>query len=335
MAATIKDIAERTGLGLATISKYLNGGQVRPQNKVLIDEAIAKLHFVPNEFARSLKSNHSRTIGVVIPELSNTFITSIIARIEDILRQQNYAVIVCDCRSDVKREKDAISFLISKRVDGIIIMPTDSSGENLQPVLNESIPIVLVDRMIPKLNGQVCAVVVDNEDASRKMTAHLLDAGHRDIALILGPRDVYTAWTRWAGYRAAMEEAGVRINEKLVYYSDYTMQGGFTAMKTLLEQRPTAVFSTNYEMTIGAMIALNEARLSVPGDISLVGFDRFDLFGAISPELTLIQQPLGDISESVSNQMLSMLEQKKQLRQLVLLSAKLLHGESVRTIPLL
>lgn len=332
MAATIKDIAERTGLGLATISKYLNGGRVRPQNKVLIEEAIAKLHFVPNEFARSLKSNHSRTIGVVIPELSNVFITSIIARIEDMLRQQNYAVIVCDCRSDNKREKDAISFLINKRVDGLITMPTDPSGENLRPVLNESIPIVLVDRMIPKLSGEVCAVVVDNTDAAQKMTTCLLDAGHRDIGLILGSRNVYTAQKRWEGYRNAMELAGVPINEKLIRYSDYSMQGGFNAMKELLTYKPTAVFSTNYEMSVGAIIALNEAHLSIPADISMCGFDRFDLFGAITPELTLIKQPLHEISECAGNQMLRMLEQNKQLRQVVILSTKLLHGKSIRRL---
>ena len=129
-----------------------------------------------------------------------------------------------------------------------------------------------------------------------------------------------------------MEAAGVPINEKLVVYSDYTMQGGFTAMKALLHQHPTAVFSSNYEMTIGAIIALNEAHLSVPEDISLVGFDRFDLFGAINPELTLIKQPLREISECVGHLMLSMLEQKKQLRQLVILSTKLIRGDSIRNL---
>ena len=112
MAATMKDLARETGLGLATISKYFNGGNVREKNRLLIDAAVKKLHYAPNEVARSLKTQHSRVIGVVIPELSNVFITSIISTMEDILRRQDYAVIVCDCRSDPKREKAAVDFLL-------------------------------------------------------------------------------------------------------------------------------------------------------------------------------------------------------------------------------
>ncbi len=133
MSATVKDIARETGLGLATISKYLNGGNVRPKNKKLIDDAIKALHFVPNEFARSLRTRQSRTIGVLIPELSNAFITSIITTMEDLLRKQDYAVIVCDCRTDPQMEKEAVSFLMHKRVDGLINMPTDQTGAHLAP----------------------------------------------------------------------------------------------------------------------------------------------------------------------------------------------------------
>ena len=118
MPATMKDIARETGLGLATISKYFNGGQVRPYNNKLIEDAVKKLDYVPNEFARSLKTRHSRTVGVVIPELGNAFITSIITAMEDILRKHDYAVIVCDCRSDARREKEAVDFLIHNQPKG-------------------------------------------------------------------------------------------------------------------------------------------------------------------------------------------------------------------------
>ena len=136
MAATMKDLSRETGLGLATISKYFNGGNVREKNRVLIEAAVRKLHYVPNEAARSLKTQHSRVIGVVIPELSNAFITSIISTMEDILRKHDYAVIVCDCRSDEKREKEAVEFLMHRRVDGLINMATDSSGAHLKGALS-------------------------------------------------------------------------------------------------------------------------------------------------------------------------------------------------------
>ena len=143
MAATLKDLARETGLGLATLSKYFNGGTVREKNRVLIEAAVKKLHYMPNEVARSLKTQQTRVIGVIIPELSNAFITSIISSMEDILRKQDYAVIVCDCRSDAKREKEAVEFLLHRRVDGLINMATDTSGAHLKAALSAGIPVLV------------------------------------------------------------------------------------------------------------------------------------------------------------------------------------------------
>ncbi|HPJ03301.1 MAG TPA: LacI family DNA-binding transcriptional regulator [Candidatus Limiplasma sp.] len=334
MAATMKDIAKMTGLGLATISKYLNGGKVRPKNQKLIDDAVRELRFVPNEFARSLKTRQSRTIGVVIPELGNQFITSIITTMEDLLRQHDYAVIVCDCRTDAKREKDAVSFLIHKRVDGLINMPTDTSGEHLRPALDAGIPIVLVDRILKSFSGKVSAVVVDNVDAAEKAVRHLLEEGHQDIGLILGNERIYTTQKRREGYLNAYEEFHASPREELIRFSDYTMEGGYRQMKALLKlpAPPTAVFVTNYEMTLGAMIALNEAGLTVPDDISLIGFDKLDLFGAMFPNLTLVKQPQNAIGECVARQLLHMLSKTSEQShcQIITLSAQLQEGSSVK-----
>ena len=336
MAATMKDIAKMTGLGLATISKFLNGGKVKPQNKKLIEDAVKALHFVPNEFARSLKTSQSRTVGVVIPELGNQFITSIITTMEDILRKHDYAVIVCDCRTDAKREKEAVSFLVHKRVDGLINMPTDNSGEHLKPALDAGIPIVLVDRMLKAMTGRVSAVVVDNVDAAEKATRFLLEAGHDEIGLILGNEGIFTTQKRRDGYLNAYAEFDIKPREKLIRYGDYTMDGGYSSMKALLsmENRPTAVFVTNFEMTLGAMIALNEAALKVPEHISFIGFDKLDLFGAIFPNLTLVKQPQNAIGECVANQLLRLLADASSgpLHQIITLSTQLYEGGSTRKL---
>lgn len=336
MAATMKDIQKKTGLGLATISKYLNGGTVRPGNKKLIDDAVRSLHFVPNEFARSLKTRQSRTIGVVIPELSNAFITSIITTVEDYLRKHDYAVIVCDCRTDAKREAEAVSFLVHKRVDGLINMPTDPTGAHLGPAMAQGIPVVLVDRMLRPLSGSVSAVVLDNQDAAEKATSHLLDAGHRSIGLVLGNEGLFTTEMRRKGYLAAFQERGLAPDADLIRFSDYTMEGGYNAAKQLLAlpAKPTAIFLTNYEMTLGAMIALTELGLSVPADISVIGFDKLDLFGAVYPNLTLVRQPQIAIGECVAKQMLDLLApgEGAQAHQVITLSAQLLEGGSVKRL---
>ncbi len=272
MAATMKDLSRETGLGLATISKYFNGGTVREKNRVLIEAAVKKLHYVPNEVARSLKTQHSRVIGVVIPELSNAFITSIISTMEDILRKHDYAVIVCDCRSDVKREKEAVEFLMHRRVDGLINMATDTSGSHLKAALSAGIPVLLIDRLIDSLRGKVSAVVIDNVHAAGQAVQKLTKLGHRQIGLVLGSPNLFTTNQRLHGYLDALREAGVTPSEQYIRYGDYTLDGGYQAVLDLLSlrERPTALFVTNFEMTLGAMLALQHSCVRIPEDLSVI-----------------------------------------------------------------
>ncbi|WRS28633.1 LacI family DNA-binding transcriptional regulator [Oscillospiraceae bacterium MB08-C2-2] len=332
--ATMKDIAKETGLGLATISKYLNGGHVLDQNKAAIELAIEKLGYTVNEFARGLKTSRSRTVGVVIPELSNVFITSIITIVEEILRRSGYAVIICDCGSDPQREVEAVRFLLGKQVDGIISMPVSKDGMHLTAAFEKKLPVVLIDRMIYSLKDKVSAVLVDNVGASSHATSLLLEAGHREVGIILGPQDVYTSQQRLLGYSQIMLANGLLQDASLVVYSDYSVQGGYESMKRLL-RRPgmTAAFVTNYEMTLGAIIALNELGVQMPNQISLIGFDNQQLSRVIRPRLTIITQPLEGIGEAVAEILLTQLDEHGgHAPQVVTLSTDVLLGESIRKI---
>ena len=331
MSATIKDIAKMTGLGLATISKYLNGGTVREQNRALIENAVAALHYRPNDIARSLKTNHTKTIGVIIPELNNAFITSIITIIEDILRQHNYATIVCDCRSDPQREAEAVSFLLQKRVDGLINMPTCSDGSHLGMALEADIPIVLVDRLVESLNSRVSAVIVDNEAAVERGAGYLMALGHQRIGLVLGEENLYTTRCRKSGYLLAHQKQGIGVEDQMIRDGGYTLSGGYQAMRSLmaLRDRPSAVIVTNYEMTIGAMILLNEMDIKVPDDLSIIGFDKLDAIGGIFPHLSLITQPQNQIGVKTAQLMLSLINGKgSRKHQIITLSTQLLKRES-------
>jgi len=332
MAATMKDLSRETGLGLATISKYFNGGTVREKNRLLIDAAVKKLHYVPNEVARSLKTQQTRVVGVIIPELSNAFITSIISSMEDILRKHDYAVIVCDCRSDAKREKEAVEFLLHRRVDGLINMATDTTGAHLKAALSAGIPVLLVDRLIDALRGKVSAVVIDNAHAAGQAVRKLTRLGHRQIGLILGSPNLYTTNQRLTGYLDALREAGITPSEEYIRYGDYTMDGGYQATQALLklQQRPTAIFVTNFEMTLGAMLALQHNNIRVPEDLSVIGFDKLELFGEIFPDLTLIRQPQLSIGREAANLMLDLLNHHENpSHRIVTLSTELTEGKSV------
>ena len=333
MAATMKDIARKTGLGLATISKYFNGGRVRPQNRSLIAGAADELHFIPNGVARSLRTNRSRSIGIVIPELSNTFITSIISGIEDILRSHDYSVIVCDCRSDPQLEKDAVTFLVHKRIDGLINMPTDMSGAHLADALASGTPVVLIDRLLSPMPARVSAVIVDNAAAAQQGTQYLLAHGHRRIGLILGTQGVYTTEKRYEGYLSALLAAEIPLAADYVRYGDYTIDGGYTAAKLLmaLADKPSSIFVTNYEMTLGAILALNEMHIRIPQDLSLFGFDKLDLFGAVYPHLSTIRQPHQEIAKSASEQILQLMAggQGAAVDHVITLNTQLCPGATV------
>ena len=332
MAATLKDLARETGLGLATLSKYFNGGTVREKNRLLIEAAVKKLRYVPNEVARSLKTQQTRVIGVIIPELSNAFITSIISSMEDILRKHDYAVIVCDCRSNAKREKEAVEFLMHRRVDGLINMATDTTGAHLKMPLAAGIPVLRIDRLIESLRGKASAVIIDNVHAAGQAVRKLTDFGHRRIGLVLGSPELYTTNQRLTGYLNALEEAGITPSEEYIRYGDYTMDGGYQAAQELirLDNRPTALFVTNFEMTLGAMLALQHNNIRVPEDLSVIGFDKLELFGEIFPNLTLIRQPQMSIGREAAGLMLDMLSEKDSFApRIVTLTTELTEGSSV------
>ena len=309
MAATMKDIASQTGLGLATISRYLNGGKVKEQNRIAIETAISELSFTVNEFARSLKTSKSRTIGVIIPELNNTFVATIITVIEDILRKKGYAVIICDCSTNEDLEKEAVQFLMNKTVDGIINMPVCKDGSHLKPALDKDLPVVLIDRMIAGLSGCVDAVVVDNMQAAKDAAGYLIANGHRKIGIIVGPEDIYTSKQRLLGYNLAFAGKGLASDIDYVEYGDYTVHSGYENMQKLLSKHSdmTAVFVTNYEMTLGAIIAINEAGIKLPDELSIIGFDNLQLAQVIKPRLTIITQPLEEIGEQAAAVMLKRL----------------------------
>ena len=335
MAATMKDIARRTGLGLATISSYFNGGNVREKNRIKIEEAIEELHYEVNEVARGLKTNATRTIGVVIPELNNTFCAEIITGMEDILRSHGYATIVCDCRTDKKLEREAVEFLIRRRVDGIINMPVDEEGNHLKRFQKTGKPIVLIDRKIQGINCD--SVLVDNKKAAEDAVRYFIERGHRNIGIIGGPEEVFTAQERMAGYYKALESAGIPVSESLIWHGDYTIQGGVRGLEELVQNNPemTAVFVTNYEMTMGAMIGVNELGIRIPEQLSMIGFDNLQFARACNPKLTIVAQPTDGIAREVAKVMLNHLENAGETSGELFsekLETEIIAGKSVRVL---
>ncbi|MDD7457166.1 MAG: LacI family DNA-binding transcriptional regulator [Clostridia bacterium] len=312
MAVTIKDLARETGLAYGTISAYLNDNKVREENRIKIENAIKKLGYIPNEYARALKSHTSRTIGVVIPELASFFATSIISFMEDELRKKGYGIIVCDCRSNEDIEIRSVKYLMSKMVDGLIIMPTTSDNKIFDLPKRFNVPVVVIDRYLQ--GDGVSSVTINNREISKIAVNNMLKNGCKNIAVIHGG-EVYTSRQRLLGYYDAVGSK----NDDLAVDGKFTMQGGYVAMKKLLDRNDCidGVFVTNYDMTMGALLALKESGKVVDNDFAFTGFDLGDLTKVIGQKVQIVDQPLKEIGVNSAKILLSKIN-KKETNDIVL-----------------
>jgi Transcriptional regulators len=330
MAATIKDVAKYAGVSISTVSKYINGGRVREKNRQRIEEAIKALDFKVNELARGLKTNRTMTVGVLIPSLENIFFTSIISYMENILLKNRYSTIVCDYRNDVKLEKIKFEFLMDKMVDGIIMVPHEEDIQYINKAFEKNIPVVLIDRMIKGIECDV--VLTDNLNASYNAVEQLIMRGHRRIGIICGPKDVYTTQERLKGYIRVHEDYSLQIDDRLIKFGNYDVESGYNLLLRLLEEvpPPSAVFVTNYEMTVGAVMAVNEKNICIPKDLSLIGFDNIQLAKVVKPSLSIVTQPIQQIGETAATILLKRMKgDYDKFPSVYRLKTQLLLGESI------
>ncbi|MFW6016658.1 MAG: LacI family DNA-binding transcriptional regulator [bacterium] len=308
MGTTMNDVAKEAGVSVATVSKYINGGNVLDRNEKAIQAAIDLLDYEINQIARGLKTNSTKTVGVLIPSFKNIFFTTIISDIEEKLRQEGYSIIVCDYREDSDLEKEKLKFLLNKRVDGIIMVPTSNDIDHIKNIYEKKIPIVLIDRMIDGLECDV--VAVDNINASYNSVEELIKNGHQRIGIICGPKDIYTTNDRLKGYYRVMEDYNIDIKKEMIQFSDYKIEGGYDSFNKLmnLNNPPTAIFVTNYEMTLGSVIAINENNINIPTDLSIIGFDNIQLAKIVNPSLSIVVQPMNEIGDKVAEIILKRLK---------------------------
>lgn len=306
--ATIKDVSRLAGISIGTVSRYLNGHKVKKENEEKIKAAIMQLGFKVNIMARGLKTNKTYTIGVVVPSITDIFSNQVIEGMEEILDEQNYSIIVCSSRHNLQTEKEKLSFLMDKRVDGVVIMPVSDEGAHIKQLMDSGIPVILIDRL---LDGIDCdAVICDNVNGSYRAVEHLINLGHRRIGIVAGPTNVFTARERLNGYIRTLNDYNIQIDESLIVYAEYKKGSGYEAYDKLLnlEDRPTAIFATNYETTITGMKYLVDKGLKIGEDISLFGYDYTELFQMLSPSITSVIQPMREIGENAAQLLLKRIE---------------------------
>lgn len=309
---TIRDVAKLAHVSTATVSHVLNESRwVSPDTRRAVLDAVAHLNYRPSAIARSLTTNITHTVGVLVADITNPFFAMLVRGIEDRLAAQRYNLIVCNTDEAPDKEARYLDLLLTRRVDGVIVAPTGTPQLILQEFIAQNIPLVFVDRRPTENLGPVIAV--DNEAAGYRATRYLLDLGHRRIALLTRNPALSTATGRINGYRKALRARRVPKDESLIAITDQSLDVAFDGAVKLLTQpqRPTAIVATNVLMTLGVLRALQELHLKCPADVSLVCFDEQPWARLFEPPLTVIAQPIAAMCDAAVQTLLTTIESRR------------------------
>ncbi|HDP37130.1 MAG TPA: LacI family transcriptional regulator [Candidatus Atribacteria bacterium] len=293
MKINIKDVARKAGVSTATVSRVLRdflGVRDKTRKKVL--KAVTELNYEINAVARSLRQKKTNSIGIIVGNVLSQFYSVIAKSVEDTANKFGYHTILCNGDENPEKELEYLKVLKSNRVDGIILTPTGKNSEYVQHLINTKMKVVFLDRLI---EGVDCdAVLVDNTNGAYKAVKHLIGQGYRKIGIVDGYIDRTTGAERLKGYLQAIEEAGIAKDDSLIKIGNFKKESGKKLTEELLKQsnRPEAIFTTNIDMSMGALIAIKEMGLSIPDDIGIVCFDDSDWASILEPPITVIRQPV-------------------------------------------
>ncbi|GLS34176.1 LacI family transcriptional regulator [Mesorhizobium albiziae] len=301
-------MAAAARVSVATVSAVVNGtAAVSPALTARIEAAIKEIGYKRNAIARSLKLGKTRTIGLTVADITNPFFTDVVAVIQEVLHRAGYAVMLCCNDENIETQDEQVQLLLDRMVDGLIIAPAGDDA-NLERILQgTNVPVVLIDRACDGVETD--AVTLDNQRAVFDAATYLLHLGHRRVGYISGPLDTSTGRDRLAGYRGALEAAGIAFEDQLVRFGNFREAEAYKAAMQLLtlSERPTAIFSANNLMVIGVMKAIRDIGLSCPEDISVACFDDFPWADVFRPQLTTVAQPVRAIGEQAAQLMLDRL----------------------------
>ena len=313
---TLQTIADSVHVSRSTVSRVLNrqwkeNGISEATARVIIAKA-QELSYIKNESARSLRAKRTFTVGEVVRDITNTFYAQIIKFIEEAFYSKKYIIIICNTNYDLNKESGHINALLSRKVDGIILSPVQKSIDNILLIKKQNVPLVLFDSKIEGIEADY--VVVDSETGSEEAVSHLISLGHRKIAYIGGHSSDSNNQLRLAGYVKALSKGSIPLQKQYIKQGSYTFNCGHKSAQELLQlnARPTAFFAANNRLVLGVHKCVVDCGLHIPGDISIVGFDDFEMAAMLPSQLTVVRQPIQEISSDIVNLLLSRIEKTNQ-----------------------
>ncbi len=306
MAVTIAQIAKASGFSIATVSRVItnDGYPVSDATRKRILEVVAELGYKPNLAARSLRTDQTNTIGIIVDDLLSPFVPPIVRGIQDYLKQFDYLSLIVNSDWDPNIERDAINTFVSRPVDGIIFVEYSHVANN-QALQNSQKPYIFVHRLFGATVKN--SVTPDDYFGATLAVGHLLSLGHERIAYINGPKNWHVAQQRLAGYQDTLIANKLKPDASLVQPGDWEYESGYEAAKNLLmfDQRPTAIFAANDLMAFGAIGAIQDAGLRVPEDIAVVGYDNRDFASIVRPKITTVSMPVYEMGRAAAELLLN------------------------------
>ncbi len=325
--ATINDVAEKAKVSVVTVSRLLNHPEVvNAKSAEKIHKAMEELHFQPSQIARSLAKRRTNTLGVVMPDVKNPFFNKWFRCLEEYATIHQFSMLLCNTDDDPEKEMRYIKLMQAHRVDGIVIVPY--AKKSIEYLIKSGQKFVLVDRIFKDL--EVDFVTTDHFRGGYEATRYLISLGHRRIAVLRGEGYIFPDAERYSGFQKAMQETGIQIDENMIMNCGLDEGKAYQQTKELMnrEERPTAVFSFNGLMSLGFIQAVQEIGLSIPQDVSLLGFDEIQGYGIFRPKVTHVIQPIKSLGEFAFDMIAERIKKADSVRQQIFLKPLLIVGDS-------
>jgi len=332
---TIKDVAKRAGVSIGTVSRILNGAKnVKKSNLEKIQKAIEELGYRPNQAAKSLKSNKSHIIGIIVPNLFDDFYVNVITKVEQVLTSKGYLLVVLSSHNDEELERENINFLWEKRVDGIMVISTGQNEDLLWKIYESGTQVVFIDRK-PRKNI-FSSVYTDKQIAAKKATDLFIRYGHKKIALVTGMKKLISNEQRFNGYISTLYDNGIPINNDYIWFGDFAPKTGIEFMEWYVKQdsdnRPTAILSGSAMITYEILLGAKQYGIRIPDDISLISYGNFLFDKLIEPRITYISEFAEEIGEAAVELVLDKIQNPSAHERQVVMEGELIENDSVKHI---
>ena len=335
MMKTIKDVAQEANVSISTVSRVLNNsGYTSEETRKKVIEAVEKLNFKRNMIAAAMIKKKTSTFGLIIPDIKNVFYADLTRAVEDTANKYGFNILLCNTDNDLSKEAEYIDLLIAKGVDGIIFSTPEVKDMNIKNVVDAhpELPVVILGSKLPNVHAN--EILVDNFEGAYLATTHLIDMGHKEIAFLTGGRDSSASIERHKGFRFAMSERGLEVNSHFVCFDKYYIESGYiNALKLLTSKRkPTAIFAGSDAIAVGIYKAARELKLTIPDELSVIGFDDSQYAEILAPNLTTIHTPIGEMGERAIEVAVKMINKKKNAKETLLFHPTLKVRESTKSL---